>query len=146
MNGISTFLWFDGAAEEAADHYVSIFPNSSIDSVSRQGAEADGVPAPVLMVSFQLDGRPFVALNGGPMFSFTPAISFVVSCEGQAEGGQGEGACAHRVVLLAVRAPATRCRQQGLGGCGQAVYSRRVIIPASPWRRRRAAPAAPGGG
>ena len=85
MNGISTFLWFDGAAEEAADHYVSIFPNSSIDSVSRQGAEADGVPAPVLMVSFQLDGRPFVALNGGPMFSFTPAISFVVSCEGQAE-------------------------------------------------------------
>ena len=85
MNGISTFLWFDGAAEEAADHYVSIFPNSSIDSVSRQGAEADGVPAPVLMVSFQLDGRPFVALNGGPMFSFTPAISFVVSCEGQDE-------------------------------------------------------------
>ncbi len=85
MNGISTFLWFDGAAEEAADHYVSIFPNSSIDSVSRQGAEADGVPAPVLMVSFQLDGRPFTALNGGPMFSFTPAISFVVSCEGQAE-------------------------------------------------------------
>ncbi len=85
MNGISTFLWFDGAAEEAADHYVSIFPNSSIDSVSRQGAEADGVPAPVLMVSFQLDGRPFSALNGGPMFSFTPAISFVVSCEGQAE-------------------------------------------------------------
>jgi predicted 3-demethylubiquinone-9 3-methyltransferase (glyoxalase superfamily) len=85
VNGISTFLWFDGAAEEAADHYVSIFPNSSIDSVSRQGAEADGVPAPVLMVSFQLDGRPFVALNGGPMFSFTPAISFVVSCEGQAE-------------------------------------------------------------
>ena len=85
MNGISTFLWFDGTAEAAADHYVSIFPNSSIDSVSRQGAEADGVPAPVLMVSFQLDGRPFTALNGGPMFSFTPAISFVVSCEGQAE-------------------------------------------------------------
>ena len=85
MNGISTFLWFDGAAEEAADHYVSIFPNSSITSVSRQGEEVEGVPAPVLMVSFELDGRPFTALNGGPMFSFTPAISFVVSCEGQAE-------------------------------------------------------------
>ena len=85
MNGISTFLWFDGTAEAAADRYVSIFPNSSITSVSRQGEEVEGVPAPVLMVSFELDGRPFTALNGGPMFSFTPAISFVVSCEGQDE-------------------------------------------------------------
>lgn len=102
MNGISTFLWFDGAAEEAADHYVSIFPNSSITGVSRLGEEAEGLPAPVLMVSFELDGRPFTALNGGPMFSFTPAISFVVNCEGQPEvdeywerlsSGGSEGQC-----------------------------------------------------
>ena len=102
MNGISTFLWFDGAAEAVADHYVSIFPNSSITSVSRQGEEFEGVPAPVLMVSFELDGRPFTALNGGPMFAFSPAISFVVSCEGQAEvdeywsrlsAGGSEGQC-----------------------------------------------------
>ena len=102
MNGISTFLWFDGAAKEAADHYVSIFPNSSITGVSRLGEEAEGLPAPVLMVSFELDGRPFTALNGGPMFAFSPAISFVVSCEGQAEvdeywsrlsAGGSEGQC-----------------------------------------------------
>ena len=85
MNAISTFLWFDGDAEAAAHHYVSIFPNSSVTSVSRQGEAADGMPAPVLLVSFELDGRPFTALNGGPVYSFTPAISFVVSCEGQAE-------------------------------------------------------------
>ncbi len=102
MNGISTFLWFDGAAEEAADHYVSIFPNSSITGVSRLGEEAEGLPAPVLMVSFELDGRPFTALNGGPMYAFSPAISFVVNCEGQPEvdeywerlsAGGSEGQC-----------------------------------------------------
>lgn len=102
MNGISTFLWFDGAAEEAADHYVSIFPNSSITGVSRLGEEAQGLPAPVLMVSFELDGRPFTALNGGPMYAFSPAISFVVNCEGQPEvdeywerlsAGGSEGQC-----------------------------------------------------
>jgi predicted 3-demethylubiquinone-9 3-methyltransferase (glyoxalase superfamily) len=102
VNGISTFLWFDGAAEEAADHYVSIFPNSSITGVSRLGEEAEGLPAPVLMVSFELDGRPFTALNGGPMYAFSPAISFVVNCEGQPEvdeywerlsAGGSEGQC-----------------------------------------------------
>ena len=66
MNAISTFLWFDGDAETAAHHYVSIFPNSSVTNVSRQGEAADGMPAPVRLVSFELDGRPLTALNGGP--------------------------------------------------------------------------------
>ena len=81
MNGISTFLWFADEAEAAADFYVSVFPNSSITNVSRVGDT-------VMMVAFELDGRPFVALNGGPLYAFTPAISFVVSCEGQAEVDQ----------------------------------------------------------
>ena len=81
MNGISTFLWFADEAEAAADFYVSVFPNSSITNVSRVGDT-------VMMVAFELDGRPFVALNGGPLYTFTPAISFVVSCEGQAEVDQ----------------------------------------------------------
>ena len=81
MNGISTFLWFSDEAEAAADFYVSVFPNSSITNVSRVGDT-------VMMVAFELDGRPFVALNGGPLYAFTPAISFVVSCEGQAEVDQ----------------------------------------------------------
>jgi predicted 3-demethylubiquinone-9 3-methyltransferase (glyoxalase superfamily) len=85
MQGISTFLWFDHQAQEAARHYVAIFPNSRVlgDDVfhdERPGKEQD-----VTVVSFELDGRSFSALNGGPMFSFTPAISFVVSCEDQAE-------------------------------------------------------------
>ena len=81
MNGISTFLWFADEAEAAADFYVSVFPNSSITNVSRVGDT-------VMMVAFELDGRSFVALNGGPLYTFTPAISFVVSCEGQAEVDQ----------------------------------------------------------
>jgi predicted 3-demethylubiquinone-9 3-methyltransferase (glyoxalase superfamily) len=85
MNAISTFLWFADEAEAAAEFYVSVFPNSKVTSVSRQGDPVDGVPAPAIMVTFELDGRPFTALNGGPLYSFTPAISFVVNCEGQAE-------------------------------------------------------------
>ena len=85
MKGISTFLWFDDRALEAADFYVSVFPNSRIlgDDVftdQRPGKERD-----VGVVSFELNGRSFSAINGGPMFSFTPAISLVVSCEGQDE-------------------------------------------------------------
>jgi len=85
MKGISTFLWFDHQAEQAARHYVSIFPNSRLlaDTVfHEQGPSED---RDVTVVSFELDGRPFSAFNGGPMFSFTPAMSFVVSCEDQVE-------------------------------------------------------------
>ena len=85
MQGISTFLWFDDRAVEAAQFYVSVFPNSRIlgDEVfhdERPGREHD-----VPVVSFELDGRPFSAINGGPMFTFTEAVSFVVSCDDQAE-------------------------------------------------------------
>ena len=85
MQKITPFLWFDGKAEEAANFYVSIFKNAKILSVSRYG---DAGPAPkgtVMTVAFELDGQKFVALNGGPQFTFSPATSFVVNCETQAE-------------------------------------------------------------
>ena len=80
-------LWMDGTAEEAATHYTSIFPNSTIDQVTRYGPD---MPPPmkegdVLTVSFTLDGQQYVALNGGPQFPFTEAISFNVSCKDQDE-------------------------------------------------------------
>jgi predicted 3-demethylubiquinone-9 3-methyltransferase (glyoxalase superfamily) len=83
MAPISPFLWFDDQAEEAANFYVSVFKNSAIRSVSRYG---EGAPAPAgtaMSVSFVLDGLEFQALNGGPLFSFTEAISFVVPAETQ---------------------------------------------------------------
>lgn len=79
---ISPFLWFDNQAEEAANLYVSIFPNSAITSITKIPAgPAEGNP----IVEFQLDGQKFTAVDGGPMFEFTPAISLVVSCNGQEE-------------------------------------------------------------
>ena len=85
MNGISTFLWFDGRAQEAAEFYVSVFPDSRLtgDDVF-DDPRPDG-PGRVTLVTFELAGRPFTALNGGPHFAFTPAISFVVDCDDQAE-------------------------------------------------------------
>jgi predicted 3-demethylubiquinone-9 3-methyltransferase (glyoxalase superfamily) len=85
MQKITTFLWFDHQAEEAANFYTSIFKNSKIISLTRYG---DAGPAPsgsVMTVNFQLEGQDFVALNGGPVYSFTPAISLLVNCETQAE-------------------------------------------------------------
>ncbi len=86
---ITPFLWFDHQAEEAARFYTSIFPNSEITSVSRHTPEvsqASGLPeGSVLTVAFRLDGHEFVALNGGPVFKFTEAVSFVVNCETQEE-------------------------------------------------------------
>jgi predicted 3-demethylubiquinone-9 3-methyltransferase (glyoxalase superfamily) len=76
---ITPMLWFDGKAEEAAQYYVSIFPGSSIGAVSRQ---PDGSP---LVVEFTLAGHRFTALNGGPEFRFTPAVSFVIDCADQEE-------------------------------------------------------------
>src|SRR6266849_7110189 len=80
MGKITPFLWFDGKAEEAMNFYVSIFKNSKIVSVSRMGE--GGL---VSGGTFQLDGQEFHALNGGPQFTFTPAISFFVNCETQQE-------------------------------------------------------------
>jgi predicted 3-demethylubiquinone-9 3-methyltransferase (glyoxalase superfamily) len=84
---ITPFLWFDNQAEEAAIFYTSIFKNSKIVSIARYGdeaAEASGKPkGTVMTVAFQLEGQEFVALNGGPQFKFTEAISFVVHCDSQ---------------------------------------------------------------
>lgn len=86
---ITPFLWFDNRAEQAANFYVSIFKDAKILSVQRYGAEGAGASGrpqgSVMTVSFQLDGQQFVALNGGPVYKITPAISFVVNCETQAE-------------------------------------------------------------
>jgi predicted 3-demethylubiquinone-9 3-methyltransferase (glyoxalase superfamily) len=86
---ITPFLWFDNQAEEAVNFYTSIFKNSKIGSTARydeEGAKAAGRPkGSVMTASFELDGQEFVALNGGPMFKFTEAISFVVNCETQEE-------------------------------------------------------------
>jgi len=82
---ITPFLWFDGQAEEAATFYVSIFPSSKVVSTSRYGDAGPGPKGSVMTVGFELDGQSFTALNGGPMFKFTEAISLVVHCETQAE-------------------------------------------------------------
>jgi len=85
MQTITPFLWFDDKAEEAAQFYVSIFRNSKILGVSRYGEQGPGPKGTVMVVRFQLDGQEFCALNGGPQFSFSPAVSFVVNCETQQE-------------------------------------------------------------
>ena len=85
MQKITPFLWFDNQAEEAAEFYTSIFKNSKISSISRFGEEGPGVTGSAMTVSFQIEGQEFTALNGGPHFEFTPAISFFVNCESQAE-------------------------------------------------------------
>jgi predicted 3-demethylubiquinone-9 3-methyltransferase (glyoxalase superfamily) len=82
---ITPFLWFDHQAEEAATFYASIFPNSKIVKVVRYGAAGPGPAGAAMTVAFQLEGQSFVALNGGPIYQFTPAISFVVNCESQAD-------------------------------------------------------------
>jgi len=82
---ITPFLWFDGNAEEAANLYVSIFKNSKILSVSRYGESGPGPKGTAMSVTFQLDGQKFFALNGGPQYTFTPAVSFFVNCATQAE-------------------------------------------------------------
>ena len=85
MHKITPFLWFDHQAEEAMNFYVSIFKNANVLSVNRYGKGAPMPEGTVLTASFELDGQPFVALNGGPMYKFSPATSFVVNCENQAE-------------------------------------------------------------
>jgi predicted 3-demethylubiquinone-9 3-methyltransferase (glyoxalase superfamily) len=82
---ITPFLWFDNQAEEAAKFYVSIFPNSKIVKVMRYSEAGPGPAGSAMTVAFELDRQPFTALNGGPHFKFTEAISFVVHCETQEE-------------------------------------------------------------
>jgi predicted 3-demethylubiquinone-9 3-methyltransferase (glyoxalase superfamily) len=85
MQKITPFLWFDGKAEEAMNFYVAIFKNSKVVNVTRYGEAGPGPKGTVMSAIFQLDGQEFYALNGGPMFTFSPAISFFVKCEAQAE-------------------------------------------------------------
>ena len=85
MQKIVTFLWFDHQAEEAAKFYVSIFKDSKILSVSRYGDAGPGPKGSAMSVTFQLAGQEFMALNGGPLFQFSEAISLFVKCETQAE-------------------------------------------------------------
>jgi predicted 3-demethylubiquinone-9 3-methyltransferase (glyoxalase superfamily) len=85
VNKLTPCLWFDTQGEEAANHYVSIFKNSKILEVTRYGEAGPRDAGTVMTVSFELDGQPFVALNGGPEFTFTEAISFQVDCANQDE-------------------------------------------------------------
>jgi predicted 3-demethylubiquinone-9 3-methyltransferase (glyoxalase superfamily) len=85
MQKITPFLWFDTQAEEAAKFYISIFRNSKITGTTRYGEAGPGPKGSVMTVAFNLDGQDFVALNGGPQFKFTEAISFVANCETQQE-------------------------------------------------------------
>ena len=106
MQKITPFLWFDDKAEEAVDFYISIFKNSKLGQVTRygnSGSQVSGRPkGSVMTVTFEIEGQEFVALNGGPLFKFTEAVSFMVKCESQqdidemwsklSEGGK-EGPC-----------------------------------------------------
>jgi predicted 3-demethylubiquinone-9 3-methyltransferase (glyoxalase superfamily) len=102
MQKITPFLWFDDKAEEAMIFYTSIFKNSRIGAVSRYGDGGPGPKGTVMSATFELNGQEFMALNGGPLFKFTEAISFFVNCESQeevdelweklSEGGEG-GPC-----------------------------------------------------
>ena len=85
MQKITTYLWFDGQALEAAEFYTSLFKNSKIVDVSRYGEGAPRPAGTVLTVTFELDGQRFIALNGGPDFTFTEAISLFIDCEDQNE-------------------------------------------------------------
>ena len=85
MQKITPFLWFDNQAEEAAKFYTSVFKNSRIGTVSRYGPAGPGPEGSVMVISFELEGQEFVGFNGGPIFKFTEAISFVVNCQTQEE-------------------------------------------------------------
>lgn len=85
MPTITPNLWFDTAGLEAAEWYCSIFPRSKINHVSHYTEAGPGTPGDVLTVDFELDGQPYTAINGGPEFRFTPAISLLITCDDQAE-------------------------------------------------------------
>jgi predicted 3-demethylubiquinone-9 3-methyltransferase (glyoxalase superfamily) len=85
MQKITPFLWFDGRLEEAVSFYTSIFKNSKVGHMTRSGEAGPGPKGTVMSASFTLEGQEFIALNGGPQFPFTPAVSFFVNCETQEE-------------------------------------------------------------
>lgn len=85
MRPIRASLWFDGTAGEAADFYCSVFPDAEVTSVQRYTEAGPGEPGSVVTVTWRIGDREFVGINGGPMYQFTPAISFIAECEDQAE-------------------------------------------------------------
>jgi predicted 3-demethylubiquinone-9 3-methyltransferase (glyoxalase superfamily) len=85
MQKTTPFLWYDNNAEEAVNHYISIFKNSKITKIARYGDAGPGPQGSVMTIAFQLEGQDFIALNGGPMFKFNEAISFSVDCKSQEE-------------------------------------------------------------
>ena len=85
MQKITPFLWFNGQAEEAMQFYMCVFPDSRVVDVMRYGDAGPGPKGSVMSCTFELEGQAFIALNGGPMFQFSPAISFFVKCATQAE-------------------------------------------------------------
>jgi len=85
MQEIAPCLWFDGKAEEAMNFYTSIFKNSKVGNVTRYGEAGPGENGSVMTATFEIEGQEFLALNGGPMFKFSPAISFIVYCKTQEE-------------------------------------------------------------
>jgi len=85
MQKITPFLWFDNQAEEAVKFYTSIFKNSKTGKVSRYGEAGPGPKGSVMVAEFEVEGQQFIALNGGPIFKFTEAVSFVVNCQSQEE-------------------------------------------------------------
>src|SRR5438132_9943193 len=115
---ITTFLWFDNNAEEAMKHYVSIFKNSKILSVMRNGKAGPGPAGTVLVGSFQIEGQEFTALNGGPQYKFTEAISLVVNCDSQKDvddlwtklsAGGAPGQCGWREEKSGLSCPNVPC-------------------------------------
>jgi len=85
MQKITPFLWFNDSAEQAVEFYMSIFKHAKVTKVTRYGDGGPGPKGSVMTIAFELHGQEFVALNGGPQFNFSPAISFVVNCDTQAE-------------------------------------------------------------
>ena len=85
MSKITTFLWFNGQAEEAANFYTVVFKNSKLGTIARYGDAGPGPKGSVMTAAFEIDGHSFVGLNGGPQYHFTPAISFAVNCDTQQE-------------------------------------------------------------
>ena len=85
MQKITPFLWFNDQAEEAMHFYTSIFKNSKPGSITRYGEAGPGAKGAVMSATFQIEGQEFIGLNGGPQFTFSPAISFFVNCETQRE-------------------------------------------------------------
>ncbi|HEX8004066.1 MAG TPA: VOC family protein [Mycobacteriales bacterium] len=85
MQRITPCLWFDTQAEDAATFYVSVFKNSRVTSTTPYSEAGPGTPGSAMLVEFELDGQPYTAINGGPEFTFSEAVSFQITCEGQAE-------------------------------------------------------------